>query len=85
MNSGDDPGSRSTFLPLSFEKNSHEGKRHYHELTTFDHAAKKGHWKSLMKDKQKDFDDRGRHARPDGADVLDPQGAHPAGETRQYV
>ena len=44
-----------TFLPLSFEKNSHEGKRHSHELTTFDHAAKKGHWKSLLKDKQKEF------------------------------
>ena len=31
----------ATFLPLSFEKDSHEGKRHYRELTTFDHAAKK--------------------------------------------
>lgn len=46
----------ATFLPLSFEKESHEGSHHYHELTTFDHAAKKGHWKSLLKDKQKDFD-----------------------------
>ena len=45
-----------TFLPLSFEKESHEGKRHYHELTTFDHAAKKGHWKSLLKDKRKEFE-----------------------------
>lgn len=45
----------ATFLPLSFEKNSHEGKRHTHELTTFDHAAKTGHWRSLIKDKQKDF------------------------------
>ena len=44
-----------TFLPLSFEKDSHEGKRHYRELTTFDHAAKKGHWKSLTKDKEKTF------------------------------
>ena len=46
----------ATFLPLSFEKESHEGKRHYHEMTTFDHAAKKGHWKSLLKDKQKEFE-----------------------------
>ena len=45
-----------TFLPLSFEKDSHEGRHHHHELTTFDHAAKKGRWKSLLKDKQKEFD-----------------------------
>ena len=45
-----------TFLPLSFEKDSHEGSRHYHELTTFDHAAKKGFWRSLLKDKSKEFD-----------------------------
>jgi hypothetical protein len=46
----------ATFLPLSFEKDSHEGRRHAHEITTFDHAAKKGYWKSLLKDKQKEFD-----------------------------
>jgi len=46
----------ATFLPLSFEKKSREGRHRYHEITTFDHAAKKGHWKSLLKDKQKDFD-----------------------------
>lgn len=44
-----------TFLPLSFEKDSREGKRHSHELTTFDHAAKKGQWQSLSKNKRKDF------------------------------
>jgi hypothetical protein len=44
------------FLPLSFEKDSHEGKRHYREITTFDHAAKKGHWTSLTKNKTKTFD-----------------------------
>ena len=44
-----------SFLPLSFEKDSHEGKRHYHEITTFDHAAKTGHWKSLLKNKEKTF------------------------------
>ena len=46
----------TTFLPLSFEKDSHEGRHHHHELTTFDHAAGKGHWRSLLKDKRKDFD-----------------------------
>lgn len=45
-----------SFLPLSFEKESHEGRHHHHEITTFDHDAKQGHWKSLLKDKQKDFD-----------------------------
>ena len=45
-----------SFLPLSFEKDSHEGKRHYREITTFDHAAKKGHWKSLTKNKERTFD-----------------------------
>jgi Protein of unknown function (DUF3108) len=45
-----------TFLPVSFEKDSHEGRHHHHEITTFDHVAKKGHWKSLLKDQQKDFD-----------------------------
>lgn len=44
------------FLPVFFEKNSHEGKRHSHELTTFDHVAKKGHWRSLIKEKSENFD-----------------------------
>ena len=46
----------ATFLPLSFEKDSYEGRHHHHEITTFDHAAKKGHWRSLLSEKQKDFD-----------------------------
>ena len=45
-----------TFLPLSFEKDSHEGRHHHHELTTFDHAARKGVWKSLLKDDREEFD-----------------------------
>ena len=45
-----------TFLPLSFEKESHDGGRHSHEFTTFDHAAKKGYWKSILKNKEKEFD-----------------------------
>ena len=44
-----------TFLPISFEKRSREGKRRYHEITTFDHARLKGSWRSLLKDKSKEF------------------------------
>ena len=74
----------ATFLPLSFEKISSEGKRKYHEVTTFDHAAKKGVWRSLLKDKQREF-----AIEADTRDLLglmywirkDPIRA---GETRQY-
>ena len=74
----------ATFLPLSFEKVSSEGKRKYHEMTTFDHAAKKGVWRSLLKDKRQEFDIE--------ADTRDLMGLmywirkEPirAGETRQY-
>lgn len=45
-----------TFLPLSFEKKSREGKRRYHEITTFDHARGKGRWQSLLKGREKEFD-----------------------------
>lgn len=41
-----------SFLPLTFEKDSHEGRRYSHELTTFDHAAGKGVWRSLSKNKE---------------------------------
>lgn len=44
-----------TFLPLTFEKKSREGKRRYHEMTTFDHANGQGRWRSLLKDKHKEF------------------------------
>jgi hypothetical protein len=46
----------TTFLPLSFEKRTSEGKRRAHERTTFDHAAKKAHWVSYLKNKEKDID-----------------------------
>lgn len=46
----------ATFLPLSFEKRTSEGKRRAHERTTFDHAAKKAHWVSYLKNKEKDID-----------------------------
>lgn len=45
-----------TFLPLSYEKVNREGRHEHHELTTFDHANGQGHWKSLLKDKAKDFE-----------------------------
>lgn len=54
-----------TFLPLSFEKNSHDGHRRSHELTTFDHAARKGRWQSLLKNREKVFD-----IQPDTRDLM---------------
>lgn len=74
----------ATFLPLSFEKDSHEGDRHYHEITTFDHQTRTGMWKSLTKDQQKEF--------PIEADTRDLMGLMywirkdpiRAGETRRY-
>ncbi len=73
-----------TFLPVSFEKDSHEGRHHHHEITTFDHAARKGHWKSLLKDQQKDFD-----IEPDTRDLMGlmywiRKNPIRLGETREY-
>lgn len=45
-----------TFLPLVFEKRTSEGKRRAHERMTFDHAAKKAHWVSYLKNKEKVVD-----------------------------
>ncbi len=45
-----------TFLPLTFEKRNREGRHRYHEMTVFNHAKRKGHWQSLLKDKQKIFE-----------------------------
>lgn len=45
-----------SFLPLSFEKDSHEGRHHRHEITEYDHAAGKASWKSLIKEKGGEFD-----------------------------
>ena len=44
-----------TFLPISFEKESQEGRRYYHEITTFDHATGQGYWRSLRSGKEKEF------------------------------
>lgn len=46
----------TTFLPVRFEKNLREGRKRYHERTTFDHTALKAHWKSLLTGKEKIFD-----------------------------
>lgn len=54
-----------TFLPLSFEKRSREGRRRYDEVTTFDHERLEGHWKSLTKDKEKFFP-----IKPDTRDLM---------------
>ena len=46
----------ATFLPLSYEKRNSEGKRRSHEITVFDHAEGKAHWRSLLKDKAKELE-----------------------------
>lgn len=38
-----------TFLPVSFEKQSSEGRHKYWEITTFDHEKKVGRWESLLR------------------------------------
>ena len=45
-----------TFLPLTFEKDSHEGHHSRHDITEFDHAAGKARWHSLIKEKAGEFD-----------------------------
>mgnify|MGYP001204011486 FL=1 len=73
-----------TFLPLSFEKRSREGKRHYDEITTFDHERLEGHWRSLTKNKEERF-----AIKPDTRDLMGlmywirKEPIRP-GETRQY-
>lgn len=54
-----------SFRPISFMKDLHEGKTRYHEITTFDYDALKGHWRSLLSTKAKDFD-----IEPDTRDIV---------------
>lgn len=54
-----------TFLPLSFEKRSREGRRHYDEVTTFDHERLEGHWKSMTRGTEKIFP-----IKPDTRDLM---------------
>ena len=44
----------ATFLPIRFTKRSREGTRRSQEVTEFDHAGRVAHWKSLLRNKQKD-------------------------------
>ena len=44
-----------TFLPLRFTRNLSEGRYRLHEVTTFDHKARKGHWRHLIKGDQETF------------------------------
>lgn len=45
-----------TFLPLRFTRRLSEGRYRLHEVTTFDHAALRAHWKHLLrKDSEEDF------------------------------
>jgi len=74
-----------TFLPLSYEKINHEGRHDHDEITTFDHAAGMAHYRSRIKDKQKDYE-----IKPDMRDLLatmywvrhDP--LRQAGDTRHF-
>ena len=73
-----------TFLPLSFEKRSREGRRQYHEMTTFDHHQLTGHWQSFLRDRDKHFE-----IEPDTRDLMGLMywiRGHPVGEdeTRTY-
>lgn len=44
-----------TFLPLRFTKRLSEGSYRLHEVTTFDHQARRAHWHHKLKGDQKDF------------------------------
>lgn len=45
-----------SFLPFVFVKNLREGRHRHYEVTTFDYAAGKAHWRSVLKEKEKDFE-----------------------------
>lgn len=45
----------ATFLPLSFEKQSSEGRHKTWDITTFDHARRTGRWESLLRLNPQDF------------------------------
>lgn len=54
-----------TFLPVRFVRNLKEGRKRYHDETTFDYASLKADWHSFIKDKQRTFD-----LEPDTRDLL---------------
>lgn len=45
-----------TFLPVQNLVKSRQGRRSQHEITRFDHQAKKAHWESLKKNRKKEVD-----------------------------
>ena len=45
-----------TFLPLTYEKINREGRHEHNEITTFDHVGCMAHYRSRIKDKQKDYE-----------------------------
>lgn len=74
----------ATFLPVCFEKQSSEGHHKTWDVTTFDHAAGKGRWESLLRLNPEEFD-----IQPDTRDLMGlmywiRQKPPAAGETRTY-
>jgi len=45
-----------TFLPISYLRRWRHGRREAHEVTTFDYAAGKAHFKDLLEDKEKEYE-----------------------------
>ena len=45
----------ATFTPIQFTKNLKEGRKRYHEVTTFDRTTLKATWKSLLKKNTKQY------------------------------
>lgn len=54
-----------SFLPVVYTKKSRQGRRHYHEITRFDHAAGVAHWESVLKEQSKTVP-----IRPDTRDLI---------------
>ncbi len=54
-----------TFLPIRFVKNLSEGRYRAHEVTEFDHEAGIARWRSLLRDRERDFD-----IEPDTRDLI---------------
>lgn len=54
-----------TFLPIYYRKDSRQGRRVENEIVYFDHAARKAHWESFVKNKKKEID-----IDPDSRDLI---------------
>ncbi len=44
-----------TFLPVRFEKNMREGRKRYHEITTFNHETLTASWTNLIRQTSREF------------------------------